>query len=231
MTRKVWIGIAIVAVVAIGLYAIGREEDPAWAVEGIALTADNCVVGCPCIFGEPPTHGHCEYVGIFRVDAGHYGEVDLAGSHFALAGRFVREDRESGPTYTYTAYYIDSGAGDEQRAALRSILTGPAFAALGEPAEVAEVPVSLSCVERFGQVGATYGGSVGEVASVQVTPISGATEGEPLVVDNSAEPLFVWTALGEASDSFYRAGGQEFTFEGTSGESHRFRFAGGGGGE
>ena len=91
-----------------------------------------------------------------------------------------------------------------------------------------EVAIGLTGLEAFGQVGQTYGGTVGEIAKVEVTPIEGAIAGQALTVKNSAEPLFHWTALGRASNSFYRAGGQSYQFDGTSGESHRFSFSGGG---
>jgi hypothetical protein len=52
--------------------------------------------------------------------------------------------------------------------------------------------------------------------------------GKPFVIENSLEPLFYWTCLGKATGSFYRGGGQNFRFEGTSGESHKFAFKGGG---
>jgi len=54
------------------------------------------------------------------------------------------------------------------------------------------------------------------------------TYDKPLVVENEAEPGLKWTALGKASNSFYRSAGKDYKFEGTSGESHKFAFKGGG---
>ncbi len=220
------IGLLIVIVFVVGVMLMGKE--PAWSVEGRLVTADSCAVGCPCIFGEPPTHATCQYVGIFRTEKGNYGDVDLASTSFAIAAEFARPTQAAAQEYRYIAYYIDNGGTPEQRKALRSILTGPTFAGLGKPAEVKEVAIGLTGMEAFGQVGKTYGGTVGDVAKVEVTPIEGAIAGKPLTVENSAEPLFYWTALGKASNSFYRAGGQDFQFNGRSGESHKFSFSGGG---
>ncbi len=139
------------------------------------------------------------YVGIFQGEDGHYGELDLGGSRFALAGEFSWANEQGEQEYLYVAYYVDSGATSEQQEALRKILTGPAFAPLGEPAEVEALPISVEGLESFGQVAMTYGGTVGEIAQVNVTPIEGARSGEP-----------------------------HFSFEGTSGESHKFAFSGGG---
>lgn len=226
--KKLWIFIAAVVVVAVvvGLLLMGKE--PAWAVEGRVVTADSCAVGCPCIFGEPPSHATCQYVGIFRIEKGNYGNVNLENSSFAMVAEFARPTPEAAQEYRYVAYYVDTNASRAQRRALRKILTGATFAGLGKPAEVKEVAIGLTGMEAFGQVGQTYGGTVGEIAKVEVTPIEGAIAGQALVVENSAEPLFTWTALGKASNSFYKAGGQDFQFDGTSGESHRFSFSGGG---
>ncbi len=210
------------------LPAPGVAEDPSWSVSGQVVTADNCRIGCPCILGEAPHHGHCNFVAIFQVDEGSFGDVSLANAEFGLAGEFVRKEGQAEQVYNYVAYYIDSEATEAQRSALRSILTGPAFAPLGEPQEVEDVPIAMTGMEHFGEVGQTYGGTIGEIATVMVTPIAGVIPDKPMVIENSAEPLFHWTCLGKASGSFYSAGGQEFEFEGTSGESHRFAFGSGG---
>ena len=65
--------------------------------------------------------------------------------------------------------------------------------------------------------------------SSPVPPCAGGTNPDkPLAVDNEAEPGLKWTALGKTSNSFYRAAGKDYKFEGTSGESHRVAFNGGG---
>jgi hypothetical protein len=205
-----------------------QAGEPSWAVSGKVLVTDNCVIGCPCIFGEQPSHNTCRFMAVFQTEEGHYGELDLSGTRFAFAGEFTRADEQGKQKYLYVAYYVDSGAGTEQQKALRTILTGPAFAPLGEPGEVKALPISFEGLENFGLVGMTYGGTVGDIAKVEVTPIAGAKADEPIIIENSAEPLWHWTALGKATSSFYRSGGRDYSFEGTSGESHKFAFSGGG---
>ena len=42
----------------------------------------NCTVFCPCVLSlgqHPPTEGYCQTWAGFRIDAGHYGDVDLSG--------------------------------------------------------------------------------------------------------------------------------------------------------
>jgi hypothetical protein len=217
--------------VALGLIqAVGRAaEEPAWSLEGRMITADSCGVDCPCIIGGAPHHGQCQFVGLCQIDNGQYGDVKLDGAKIGLAGEFVRKIIGEPIKKTFVAYYIDSGASAEQREALRKLFTGPSFAGTGQPTEVKEVAIKFENMDAFGQVGKTASGTVGEIAKVEVTPIAGGTDPDkPMAVENEAEPGFKWTALGKASHSFYRSAGKDYTFDETSGESHRFAWKGGG---
>jgi hypothetical protein len=155
--------------------------------------------------------------------------VKLDGAKYGLAGEFTQKIIGEPIKQSFVAYYIDSGASAEQREALRKLFTGPSFAGMGQSAELKEVPIKFENLDAFGQVGKTVSGTAGDIAKVEVTPIAGGTDPDkPLAVDNEAEPGLKWTALGKTSNSFYRSAGKEYKFEGTSGESHRVAFKGGG---
>jgi hypothetical protein len=225
---KIILTIIAVAVGAIQTVARAAEE-PAWSLEGKNISADSCSVGCPCILGEPPTHGQCQFVGVWQVDNGRYGEVKLDGVKWGLAGEFTQKVIGERTKNTFVAYFIDSGASAEQKEALRKLLTGPSFAALGKAAEVKEVAINFENLDAFGQVGKTVSCTVGQIAKVELTPIAGGTDpSKPLTVENEAEAGMKWTALGKTSNSFYRSAGKDYKFEGTSGESHRMAIKGGG---
>lgn len=197
-------------------------QETEWSIEGIAITTDNCAVGCPCIFGEEPTHGRCLYTGILLIEKGHYGDVKLDNTRFALGGAFGRPKAMEEKEYDFAAFYIDASANEEQKKALKKILEGPEFAAFGELAELKEVPITVHGVESFGKTGKTYGGKIGDFAKIEITPVSGFMPDKPIIIENSAEPMFYWTALGKSSNSYYKGAGQNWSFNGTSGESHRF---------
>jgi hypothetical protein len=218
-------------VVALGVTqtAARAVEEPAWSLEGRMISADSCGVDCPCIIGGPPHHGQCQFVALWQIDDGKYGDVKLAGTKIALAGEFALKVIGEPIKKTFVAYYIDSAASAGQREALRNLLTGPSFAGMGQPAEVKEAAIQFENLDAFGQVGKTASGTVGEVAKVEVTPIAGGTNPDkPMAVENEAEPGLKWTALGKTSNSFYRSAGKDYKFDGTSGESHRFAMKGGG---
>jgi len=128
-------------------------EEPAWSIEAKMISADSCSVGCPCILGEPPTHGQCQYVALWQVESGRYGDVKLDGVKFAFAGEFAQKVIGEPVKNSFVAYYIDSGASAEQKEALRKLFTGPSFAGMGPVAEVKEVAINFENLDAFGQVG------------------------------------------------------------------------------
>ena len=200
-----------------------KAADLPWMIQGRAVAVDNCVIGCPCLLGEPPTHPTCRVTEVMQVDKGHFADVILDGTSFAYAAEFSKVSRESPHEYHFTAFYIDSGAAPEQRRALRKVLTYPPYSEFAEPAEIREVPIDLN-MEAWAQVGQPHGATVGDVARIEVSTIAGGDPREPLVLTNGA-PGFPWVAVGESVDSFYRSAGKNFSFDGTSGESFRFELA------
>ena len=223
------VALAGLAAVAVLQTAARAADEPAWSIEGRMIGADSCGPDCHCIIGGPPDHGLCQFFAICQIDNGQYGDVKLDGAKYALAGEFVHKFVGEPVKRSFVAYYIDSGARADQKEALRKLFSGPSFAGMGQPAEVKEVAIKFENLDAFGQVGKTVSGTVAEIAKVEVTPIAGGTDPDkPLAVDNEAEPGLKWTALGKTSNSFYRSAGKEYKFEGTSGESHRVAFKGGG---
>ena len=221
--------LTLIAAVGLIQSAARAAEEPAWSIEGKMISADSCGPDCHCIIGGPPDGGLCKFLALCQADNGQYGEVKLDGVKFGLAGEFALKVVGQPIKHTFVAYYIDSGASADQKEALRKLFTGPSFAAQGQAAEVKEVAINFENLDAFGQVGKKVSATVGELGKVEVTPIAGGTDPtKPLAVDNEAEPGLKWTALGKTSNSFYRSAGKDYKFEGTSGESHRFAFKGGG---
>ena len=92
-----------------------------WEIEGSELVNCNCSYGCPCQFNALPTHGHCQAVGAFSIDKGHYGDVRLDG--LRLAGIF----KWPGPIHEGRGQcqpVVDAKADAAQREALLKIMSG-----------------------------------------------------------------------------------------------------------
>ena len=61
--------------------------DQSWAMKGELVLSCNCTVFCPCVLSlgsHPPTEGYCQTWAGFRVDSGHFGDVDLSGLNLGL---------------------------------------------------------------------------------------------------------------------------------------------------
>jgi hypothetical protein len=92
-----------------------------WLVQGKSFSNCNCDHWCPCQFEGLPTHNACKGVEIFRVDKGHFGDVDLAGVTVALIFEWPGPIFEGGGTMQAV---IEPSATDEQAAAISKIVKG-----------------------------------------------------------------------------------------------------------
>ncbi len=87
-----------------------------WQLKGKGLVCCPCAVPCPCRSNAPPTYGHCENTGVFRVTQGHYGSIPLDGFIFAMISGCM------GPESIPSTLYVNSPATDEQIVALERLI-------------------------------------------------------------------------------------------------------------
>lgn len=102
--------------------------DRSWRVAGTYLESCNCDAICPCrtLAGQPggrSTHGICLGALSWRVEAGGFGGVDLAGMGAVLVTRYD-DDEPSSPWDHWL--FVDEQGDDSQRAALEEIFLGRA---------------------------------------------------------------------------------------------------------
>jgi hypothetical protein len=93
----------------------------AWEFKGRELVNCNCAYGCPCQFNALPTHGHCEAVAGFQIDAGRYGDVVLDGLRLAVIIQWPGAVHEGGGR---CQPIVDVRADAAQREALLRIMAG-----------------------------------------------------------------------------------------------------------
>lgn len=92
-----------------------------WEIQGRELINCNCSYGCPCQFNAPPTHGHCQAIGWFSIEHGHYGAISLDGLAAGMAVQWP------GPIHKGRGHcqrFIDARASADQREALLNIMSG-----------------------------------------------------------------------------------------------------------
>ena len=107
---------------AVITFMAGSAVAQEWAINGSYTESCSCNPTCPCHFGSAPTLGHCQGIGLFEIEKGHYGDVKLDGVSIVAAldmGKWVK-------------YYVNDGASDEQVK-----VAGPIFAKMfGLPPEM-----------------------------------------------------------------------------------------------
>lgn len=92
-----------------------------WSVKGKVFGNCSCSYGCPCQFGDLPTHGHCHAALAWQIDEGHFGPVPLDGMRVAAIYKWP------GPVHNGDGsmqLIIDERADAKQRDALEKIATG-----------------------------------------------------------------------------------------------------------
>jgi hypothetical protein len=103
------IGMAVLAFMAAAVTVEGAEE---WAVKGDYAESCNCKPTCPCYFGSPPTHSHCDAAMWIEIKEGHYGDVRLEGISSIAVFRLGK----------WVEFYVSDNANDDQVKAAQKLL-------------------------------------------------------------------------------------------------------------
>src|SRR5687768_6800035 len=90
-------------------------------IRGVEFTNCNCNWGCPCQFGSPTTHGHCEAVASGHIEEGNFNDTKIDGLNWALLLQWPGEIADGNGK---EQAIIDERADADQREALRKILYG-----------------------------------------------------------------------------------------------------------
>ena len=98
-------------------------------VVGSFFEVCNCDAICPCrrrdgVDGGRSTHGVCDYILTWKIEEGHFKNIDLAGLKISIAGSYD-DDVEGGAPWN-AIYYIDDTATEEQFNAIARIYQGNA---------------------------------------------------------------------------------------------------------
>lgn len=92
-----------------------------WKLKGREFSNCNCDYGCNCQFGGLPDKGDCQAVFAMAIDEGVHGDTDLSGLNIAAVFRWPGPIHEGKGE---CAAFVDERAGEAQRNALLTIMTG-----------------------------------------------------------------------------------------------------------
>ena len=100
------------------------EKVPCY-LKGVFVAGCSCDWGCPCNFEAPPTKGFCEGGGIWHIEQGHYGNVQLDGLRL---GGFAHSPAALHLGNVTLLVLVDDRADAQQRAAIEAMFpTTPPF--------------------------------------------------------------------------------------------------------
>ena len=154
-----------------------------WMLHGVEYANCNCAWGCPCQFGAPSTHGHCEAIVAGHIEEGTFNDTPLDGLDWALLLSWPGEIAQGNGT---EQVIIDERADPAQREDLRRILQGEAttpgathfFVYRSTMSTVldtlfAPIDLTIDVDERTANV------KIGELVESVGTPIISAFDGNP----------------------------------------------------
>lgn len=217
--------LSAVLFLTIGAAPAGSQQPavPPWVFNATIIEACSCPMFCQCYFNTSPAghHGHgsdkehfCRFNNAFQVNSGEYGDVDLSGAKFWVAGD-LGADFSAGKM-DWAALTFDPAVTKEQREAIQTILAKVYPVEWGSFTIESDEPIEWAAQEDSAV--ARLGG--GKSAEVVLKQVEGRMEEGPVVIDN----LKYWGV--PRNDGFvlmpneveaYRKGDKPFEFKGTSG--------------
>jgi len=199
----------------------------AWSIRGEYAEACSCRYLCPCITSNATgeaTEDFCDFTMTYRIDAGNFDGVDLAGVTFAVIGQSQKVMAAGGWT---VGVIVDDGASTAQVGAVTAIAGGRAggpLAALapliGEFRGVERHPLRLS------QEGLRRTVSAPGVLEQEVEGVASVSaSGECLAIDNTFHPANARLALATAVKNVITCFGIHWNDTGSRRNGHFAPFA------
>jgi hypothetical protein len=203
----------------------------AWRIKGEYLENCNCEVLCPCLLGPRsprggalarPTQGTCDVPVVFAIESGRSGNVDLAGTHVALA---VHTPGPMGDGNWTAGVYVDERATAAQRDALETIFKGRAGGVMAGIAALVTTwhPTRVVPIE-FVKQGRTRSARIPGVLDVEIEGIEGRNGGE-VWIDNVRHFVSSRLAAARATRSTYRDHGFTWSHVGLNGHYSAFEWS------
>lgn len=142
MNRTLMIGLITTFLFSTAFIMFQKEKSdnqmgnsPEWSMNATSIEACTCPMFCQCYFNtEPASHSHgsgddehyCRFNMAWQINEGHYGETDLEGAVFWIAGDLGSGWKDG--TVDWAALHFDPNVTGAQREGIMAIL-GPLFPA------------------------------------------------------------------------------------------------------
>ena len=215
--------IALPLVLALLTVSAGHSGESAadWAINATAIEACSCPHFCICYFNSHPAGHHengktehfCKFNNAYKVNQGHYGNVDLAGAKFWINGDLGGDFSMGQMDWALVTF--DKGTTAEQRQALGEIV-GKVFPVKWKSLQVAEGDIDTWTFDKD-HAHATLNG--GKTAEIKLTRFQGMTD-EPAVLKNVkywGTPRNDGFVMMPNEIETYKEGPKAYEFKGTNG--------------
>lgn len=214
---------------------------PTWSLKGDWFDVCSCNIACPCEFAQVPTDGKCQGVLAYKINEGHWGDLDMGGLNVIVMIRF-EGDLWGGTASVVTAgLLVDDRAGEAQIGAIGAIFGGAAggwpgaFAAnIGDFRGVEVVPIRMEIAEDLSSWSVEASGKVKASAVALTGPTADPTKRVQLINIPGSEigptdAVATW-AVGEMSQQDPTLFG-DFAIDKVKTSSKHIPFAWSGGGD
>ena len=198
---------------------------PQWQLKGKMIQACNCDYGCPCEFNAPPSHGHCEGTWSWHVEEGRFGDVDMAGIHFAAACKWPGAIHEGNGE---AVPILDERMSEEQMQAVGALLGGQA----GGPWAIIASTLTNVHEPKVVRWDYTFNGSdstmrAGDVLTMELTPLRNPVTNAIFEAQVVLPTGFVSKALNHATTtSFSVRDGINYDYTGKDSAWGEFEYSG-----
>jgi len=196
--------LAFAVIVIMAGSAVSQE----WAINGNYTESCCCNMACPCVFGSPPTMGHCEGNSLLEIKEGHYGNVKLDDISVVTAFRFGE----------WVKVYVDEKATAEQaEAAVELMKLEPTFGAVfaGNTKILSNERVPVLIEKSTTNIKFSVPAS-----SVEIEKVKG-WDGEPIKIQNLPIPFMRDYVQYKSIAVSHHSEDKEFSYSGTNGLTSR----------
>lgn len=220
-SRGRWATLLIGACFAVGFSVAWAQASPDWHLNASIIEACSCPMFCTCYFNPNPAAHHaaegaehfCRFNMGFQVNDGHYGDVDLTGARFWLAGD-LGENFGDGRT-DWATLHFDPDVTEKQREGILASL--PKAYPVEWDSFTVGADGEIAWKHDDAMAHASLGG--GEMAEVKLHHMNGNHEG-PVVISNLpywAVPRHDGFVLMPNEVEAYRVGDHAFEYSGGNG--------------
>jgi hypothetical protein len=190
----IWV-LSLALMVFMTASAVAQE----WSVKGNYTESCSCNPACPCVFGSPPTLGHCDASGLLEIKEGHYGDVNLDGISVLQTGRLG----------VWMKYYLSEDATDEHVKAVEPLMSALFGFGDMEVLAIEKTPISIERSEAKVKFS-------GPVSTVEIEVIKGK-DGKPIKIQNLPAPYIMELTLHKSITNSHKSEDKEFSYSGTNG--------------